>query len=683
MLRRLLTDGYKFFGGYRSTSPKLAGEVNTMADGSENAYITGAGKVEVFKGVTYRATELGSQVMMNADNAYAGLGDENETGIGSVFRVLAAVFFIGAGKLYWNGTYLSDSATTTLSLKTVSSGTFSATYQAGLAEPSAPTISAVAPPSGFSGKNNGTISAKIARFRTKTGAVSNASLSSNIVTATNQSIAVTFPSADSNGQDYWKIYGTRNGFGGVGDSYFYADIAESTITAAVTATATTDADTTIGVPNGTLDATHVGWQYTSAGDTTTYITDVGAADSHSAGKQTITLAAASVLTTSQSATFTRAVAGVTRTYVFEWRDADLTSEFAPIRNYPPPAGNFAGAAQDVVFVDGCYGDGANVATQSDDQTTTYDSDLAGNAIAISDPVKPESFPPDNYIFTGDRPTCLLEGGDGVFWRFGRNSMGMIRYVGGQPALYYDRVWQGIGVANQNNAVLGQGGRLYAFTGQRSLVRLGLQGEPDTLFAAPIMDDIGSWTDAVMGRDGQYNVVCVMNGLTIHAFYEPLGVWCAPLKLDPYFDPEDDATIRAAVTVADKMYLAVGDAASIRLYDFNIGSGSTAKVRTAWIPAADVSTVISRVSAVLRSDNTTSNSVAVRVYCNGDDGTVRRSFTFTPTAGQVAQDFFHLPVLKPNVRQAKSYRIELELTSSGGSAGFERIDLMGEDSGITF
>lgn len=664
-----------FTEGYRNSNNQLS-QGDFMASGSSNVLAMGTGKTDIFKGLTVKLTVIGAKVMMNAGDVYVGLGAYNETGIGSVFKVLGALFFIGAGKLYYNGVDTSASATTTLSIKKFTGGSLGTTYQAGLAQPSAPTITAVAPPSGLSGKNNGIVSMQIARLRSATGGVSLASLTSNVVDATTQSIAVTFPSADANGQDYWSVYATRNGQGGIGNHYFLQEIAESVIAATITANATTDADTTIGVPNGTLTADNIGWRYTSSGDTTTYVTNVGAADSHSAGKQTITLNAASVLSTTQSATFTRAVNGTTRTYVFEWQDADLTAELAPIRNYPPPAGVFGGVLEDVVFVDGCYGDTVNVISRTDALSGGYSASNVGNTIAVSDPAKPESFPPDNYIFTGDAPTCLLSGGQGVYWRFAQNSLGVIRYVGGSPAVSYEKVWTGIGVQYQHNACLGQGGRLYAFTGGRGLVRLGQGGEPDSLFAAPIHEDIKAWTsaDTKLIFDAKHQMILVMNGTTILAFYEPLGIWSAPLTVSGL----GSKTIKSAVTINGDAYLAYGDNSEIKLYDFNTGTGSIGKVTTCWIPSSDISDVISRLHVALRCDNT-ANNVVMKVYTNGDATTAKATINYTPTA----TGFQFLPAIRPNVRMAKVHRVEIAFTSTGGDAGFEGIKTEGESSGITW
>lgn len=675
MLREL-TDPITFHEGFDSSSPLLGGSHQIMAAGSGNIIVTGTGKNEIFNNIALRSTIIGSKVAMNAGDGYAGLGDHSETGIGSVFKVLGALFYIGAGKLYWNGAYQSSSASTTLSLKKFTAGSLGAAFQVGLAQPSAPQIFAVTPPSGFVGKNNGVVSVKNARVRSQTGAVSNSSLASNIAQCTNQSVAITVASVDSNGQDYWEFDVTKNGEGGLGNHFFHSEVAESYIAATVSASTITDADDTITLPNGTLTASNIGWQYTSSGDTTTYVIAVGANDSGGAGRQLITLKAASVLTTTQSATFTRAVAGVLRTIILEWRDADLVgADLAPIRNLPPPAGVFGGVSGDVVFVDGCYGDTVNVTSQTDAQTgVAYSATTAGNAIAVSDPAKPESFPPDNYIFTGDSPTAIVPGGDGVHWRFALNSLGVIRYVGGSPALSYERVWTGIGIANQNHVTLGAGGRLYAITGARGLVRLGLGGEPDTAFAARIHESIKSLSisSIVLGADQNFGYVFLASDRTIYAYYEAQNIWCAPLKPSG-ISPK---VIKSIVTVGGDAYFAYGDGSSIALYSFHTGTGTTGTIRTAWIPAAQVTEVVSRVIAAVTTD-TVNTVVTIKTYTNGDTTTAKA----TQTRTLASTGFQFVPPVKPNTRAAKAYKIELSFANSGGQAGFESLRLAGEASNI--
>jgi hypothetical protein len=786
------------FTRYDSSASTLDQPHNTMASGSQNILVSGTGRNSIFRGIAQIAGPLaGGKVMMNVADDHAALGAYNETGIGSVFRVLGAWFFIGAGTLYKNGVTTSASASTTLQIKKVVAGVLGTTYQAGLAQPSAPTISAVTAPAGYTGKNNGVVSMKIARVRAATGARSNASLSSNVVQATNQSIAATFPSADANGQDYWEVDVTKNGEGAIGNHFFLQEVPESVIAASTTSTVILDADTTINVPNSTLTSSHIGWAYrayqtesltavvpanitsggnarcvvtaagmagspvtvtfavalndtaaqvatkaraalaanatvgaffnvggesaeiiitaktaaandatmnftledvTSAGitedttsdqiiaatDTTTYITAVGASDSGGAGYQQITLAAASAITGNAVGTFTRAVAGVLRTFVFEWRDADIVgSDLAPIRDYPPPAGIFGGASGDVVFVDGCLGDTVDVTRYARDNSiasaNTTTSTL-GNAIAVSDPARPESFPPDNYIFTGDAPTAVLQGGDGIHWRFSRNSMGAVRYVGGSPALSYERIWTGIGITNQKHCVLGAGGRLYAFTGQRGLVRLGVNGEPDTLWAAPIHDDISSWTAANvwMGYDANQQYVLIGHGTSVLAFYEPLGVWCAPLSISSSVG--GGVTAKSAVTYQGNVYLSVGDGSALNVYNFNeapTGLSVIGKIVSPWMWSDGVSDLLSRVRVVSRVSGGTP-TLTVKTYINGS-GSSSSSQTQVLSAGTL----LHSTIFRPNVRSAKSWKVEVSTeVEPTTSDGFEAIRVEGETSGVT-
>lgn len=680
MLRRLAK--FTFGGGFNATPEQFNQPLNEMASGSQNIMISGTGRTSTFAGNLEQASLVGSKVVMNVGDDHGGLGARGDSeGVGSIFRVLGAWFFIGAGSLFKNGVDTSADASTTLQIKKVESGVLGTTYQAGLAQPSAPTIAAVTAPAGYTGKNNGVVSVKIARVRAATGARSNASLASNIVTATNQSVSVTFPSADANGQDYWEIDVTKNGEGAIGNHFFLQELPESVIAATVTANATTDADNTILVPNGTLTSDHLGWQYTSAGDTTTYVTAVGASDSGGAGFQIITLAAASVLTTTQSATFTRAVAGTTRTYVFEWRDADIVgSDLAPIRDYPPPAAIFGGVLGDVVFVDGALGDTVNVTQYAIDNSvsrsntsTTY----RGNAIAVSEPARPESFPPDNYIFTNDPPTALMPGTQGVYWRFSRNSLGVIRYVGGSPAITYERIWSGIGIANQKLCTLGAGGRPYAYTGGNGLVRLGVSGEPDTAFAAPVHGLLDNTTWLGYDPGGQY--VLVGSATTIYAFHEPSGKWCAPLTMTDTMGGTVPTWLHCVSY--NGTALISGDDTDNSLYKFylfNGGEGFTLTsypvLVTPWVRSEGSFDIISRIFVGLNAGASgSSSSLSVSVRCNAS------AFVGYTGTISVANGLQNLAVIKPNVRNARSWQLSLTHQTSS----FEQIIVEGETSSITF
>jgi len=781
MLRRLAS--FLFSKGYISSGLKFLNDTQSLGSGSQNLIITGTGANQVFKGIAQRTgspNPIGSKTLMNVGDQYGGLGRyDDSTALGSIFRVLGAIFFIGAGRVYYNGAATGDTASSTLSLKKVTSGALGTTYQAGLAQPSAPTIAAITPPTGFTGKNDGTVSVKLARVRSATGARSIASLGSNVAQCKNQTVLVTFPSADLNGQDYWEVDVTLNGYGGVGNHYFLQEIAESSLTGTVSATATAVSSTTITLPDGTLTSTNVGWtiegtkqweyitcavgtvgagnaktvvtatgmtgtpktitfavgaaatatdvatalynalngdaavtavfdvyrdgvtvylkkktgtdttmNFTLQNDTSTGITEVtssttgtintwvsavGAAGSGGGSTQLITLNGSIGVypTATDAVTFTNAVNGVKRSYAFEWRDSDLAgADLAPIYDYPPPAGLFGGVSGDVTFVDGALGDTVNTVTNTANTTTS----TGGNVIAVSDPARPESFPPSNYVFTNDVPVAVIEGSQGIYWRFGKNSLGVIRYIGGSPALSYERLWTGMGIQNQKNVTIGGGGRLYAYTGTRGAVRLGVQGDPDTAFAARVSEDMASWTPAnvVVGYDANYQYIFYAHNQTILAYFEPMDLWCAPLDLSATLGAK---TIKAMVTYNSEVYIAAGDNSVINLYSFNTGTGTTGKFVTQWQESAIESDVLSRIRISLRADATT--TATVKTYINGS------STPFSTQSCDVNSGLQIPTTFRPNVRNAKSWKIEGSVTSAGGEAGWENISVDGESSGITF
>jgi hypothetical protein len=802
MLRRLAA--FLFTKGYVSSGLKLLNDATSLGTGSRNIIFTGTGANRIFKGITQRSTILGSKTLENVGDGYGGLGNATDvSALGSIFRVLGAVFYIGAGRLFFNGTDTGTSATSTLKLKRVISGVLGTEYDAGLPQPSAPTIAAISPPAGFTGRNDGTVSVKVARVRSATGARSIASDTSNVVQCRNQSVLVTLPLASPNGQDYWEIDVTLNGFGGVGNHYYLKEIAEADVVGSITPSATIEDSTTIKVANSVtypatqtppqvppppaLSSAQVGfkvegtyqWKYLTvtltgtvgAGDVKTVITGagmtgspitktfavgagataadiaedlydaingdanivgvsapfevyrdgatvylkkksgtdatmnftlqeadapatpatnitwvttaptgsintwiaaVGADDSGGAGFREIVLTGAIGVYpgSSETVTITNAVDGVPRSIAIEWADGDLAgADLAPIYDYPPPAGMFGGVIGDVVFVDGVFGDTVDVVAGTSNTTPTY----VGNAIAISEPTRPESFSPDNYIFTNDAPVAILAGSQGLYWRFGKNSLGVIRYIGNSPALSYERIWTGMGIRNQNNCTLAGGGRLYAYTGARGAIRVGNGGEPDTFFAAAVADDMANWnpSNVVLGYDANYQYVFYAHEKTILAYFEPMDMWCAPLDVSATLG---NKTIRAMVTFNSEVYIAAGNNSSIDLYSFDTGTGTVAIAATQWQQSALEADIVSRVKVGLTAD--ADGTATVSYYTNGVETPV-----ITQNFG--VRNGLQLPTtLRPNIRNARMWKLHSTLASTGQTAGWQNIMVDGESSGIT-
>lgn len=583
---------------YESSGVESVFNPTVMADGSANVLITGKGKPQGFKGMGLQVGKIGSRFMTQAGESYAGLGSFGDvSGKGSVVRVMAGLFFAGVGTLYYDGASLGASASSILQLKLLASGAFGTTYQAGLSQPSAPTIaSRTTLGIGRTGKNKaGTYSVKVYKIRSATGARSNASPASNITSVTEsggtgQSIRVTFPAIGSNGEDRWGVAVTPRNFGSTGPYFLLQEIAEADLT--------------------TIDS-------------------------------------------------------VARSYEIEWADGDLAGKpLAPVESSPPPSCVFVGALGNSVFVDGCYGDTvAGVSAAS-----------PGTVIACSLPLRPEEFPLDWLAFPPDAPTCLLRGGDGFYYRMGKNSTGVISYTGGEPPVSYQLLWGSTGVSYPHNAVVAEGGRLYMKSG-KGLVRIGDNGQPDSLWATQIEDDIADWNDAntVLGWDEDHKQVCIMNGTTVHAFNSTIGKFGAPLNLSG----QVTGNIVSAVTHLGSLYISCLDAAttSIKLYKFNAGTGSVMEVYTDWYFSEAGTDYIRKVDLKMRCDS--ENELTLRIYKNQDLARPMIEKVFTPPIGKPID----LTLFRGLVGDLRSFCIYLSQETDGGDAGFERIDVSGYSKAV--
>jgi len=349
----------------------------------------------------------------------------------------------------------------------------------------------------------------------------------------------------------------------------------------------------------------------------------------------------------------------------EWADGSLVGkDLAPILDYPPPAAPFAAALEDVIAVIGCYGDtGAGVSTTS-----------PGTAIAVSLPVFVESFPPDSLLFLPAPPKGVLSrAADGFVYIAGEGYVAALLYTGGKNPLSLRVIWPTTGIASPNGWFLGEGGRLYAATAKRGLVRIDEEGQPDTTFATDVSDDTAGWTMAnvVGGYDGDHNRDAFGHGQTLLLFNPQREKWDTPIDLSTKIT----GNLCSCVPVSGGLLLAANDGTTIRLYTFNSGTGMVWEVYGAIHLSNDVQSQIFQAEVALRSDTT--NNVTFKIFTNGDTSPVLTK-TLTPSrTGKV-----HLPTQKPNVRGAKSWQPYLSQTSSGGDCGPDRVVLKGVMSGVS-
>jgi hypothetical protein len=655
-------------GGYISSAPKEEGG-NYMAAGSENAMLTGTGKVQAHKGVTQRASVKGGFAMHTIDETYASVGQASDTtGFGNVMKVFAALFYIGKGLVRLAGLSLAVNASATLSLLIKRNGfvhRFSGMRTvAGRACGTIGTYPrAVTPPAGMTGKVTGTVSAVTWRIRSTTGAVSNQSPVSNIVEANGESLAITFPLTDANGQDAWGIGVTKQIEGRTGSHFQLLEIMEEDLieTESRTDVVTNSASLNVSSATGGFTSDIIGWTADFSGGTpacvhSSYVTDVVSAN--------ILTLESMPPTTSTGVTMllTNAVEGTERTYVFEYRDGDLVGrEFAPKRNYPPPSGLFAITLEDVLIVDGAYAD-AEAGTSSTNR---------GTGIAPSEPGQPEAFSPDTVIFTRDTPTALIEK-EGAAFRFTRNKTYAITYLGGSKPISVEPVWDNIGILYQHQAVIGEGGRLYVWSSTQGLLRMGADGMPESEWADAVLDDLIACTDPlkrVLGWHDTGKVVAVCYDKTVRPFFSSLGRWGAPATFS------EMANIRSAITENNQLLLVD---TNDDIWEYNVGTGTVLKVRTPWMPAVGGMDTIALVTASMRADND-DEPVTVEVFADGDETTAASTIEV-----EVARTGYQtLPSVWPNVTNCESHQIQLTTTSTtaAGDHGIESIEVFGEGNDI--
>lgn len=199
-----------------------------------NTIITGTGDVRPWAGPTSQGAGTGSRKQFVFANTYGGISDIGlVVGSGSFFESIGrSRWGIGAGQPSIEGVAVSGfTLSTNLQLQIPVAGVYGTPVQAGLAQPSAPEVGIIQ----TTGYLTNSMSAKIARSRPSTGAVSVASPTSNVIQPQANQMRVTFPIA-ATGQTAWRVYFTFQGFGGTGVHYLgsYAgetDILEATIAA--------------------------------------------------------------------------------------------------------------------------------------------------------------------------------------------------------------------------------------------------------------------------------------------------------------------------------------------------------------------------------------------------------------------------------------------------------------------
>lgn len=589
-----------FAEGLHTSGVRSIEKRNHLASGSKNIMMTADFKPNVVKRPAIQSGKLGSQVLMPVSDGYGGLGNYSENGaIGSITKVLAALFFSGSGLLYYNGASLSSTGSSILQIKLLSGGAYGTAYQAGLSQPLAPSLQlASSLGTGFEGRlKAGSYSARVHKIRSATGARSVASEPSNIIISTEsngvgKSAIVGMPAVDTNGGDAWGVNVTPRRFGSTGPHFLYREVLETEL--------------------ATID-------------------------------------------------------GIPRAVELEWTDGDLVGNpLAPIESFAPPTCVFSGALGECFFVDGAYGD----------LTLGVTAGNGGSTIAMSLLNRPEEFPKDWLLFPPEAPTALIRGGEGFYYRFGKNSMGVLSFVGGEPPLAFQLYWANTGISYPHNACVAEGGRLYAKTGNRGLVRIGAGGTIETDWANPVLEEIAQMDDegVVLGWDENSQSLCVFHETDVYIFNSSIERW-------GYQDLSGivSGNVVSAVTDGGNLYFACKDTigTDLDLYQFNAGTGTVeVHQRTDWHVSNGETDTIRQIDIQMRAD--TLNPVEVKLYGNEDESTPILTRSVTPQK----TGFVRLQSLRLSVPNLRSFQIDLKQESNGGDMGFELVDVFGMTRGLS-
>lgn len=629
-----------------------------MAPGSENGMVSGENFVRAFRGVTALVGKVGSRLLFNTDQSYAGLGTATVNGLGSLFNVRQLLCYIGAGQVSFAGLALAGIiASSTLSLVKKSGGVYAAgaltgPFQAGHAQPSAPTIYPKNVPSAGTTPMSASVAVKIWRISNITGQVSLASLPSNVLVLNNQTAIAQIPLPDANGQTHWGIGVPPLGYDVLGVFYelptsLHGEVAEADLayTRAAGSTTFTNASDTVEIVGG-VTAADIGRRI-SNGSFDTWITSI--VDGTHAKINDIPGA-----TTTAAGTVTHAVDGYTRAIEISWTNGALQKQnVVPDKAFPPPAGQFAGSQNDVLWLD------------------------ADGIIYVGEPGQIGSFPPSNAIFANEPAVHYLPGIDGVTLRFGKHSWGALSYVGGSPALEYQELSHTLGIAYPQNVAFGARGRLMAWFGKPSVVESGI--DPDYGYATKVMPDFDGWDEGqtvdapiVPGYDarGEYEVWCWQK--KVMAKYVPKDAWCSPIDLTG----KVSGNIVSAVTHEKQLYLTCSDGADLTIYQFDVGNGSVLVIQTSDIETLARTDMISEVYVQGNPDNT-DNNVRVELIGNYDDANPILISDLAPP--QIGTQ--HLSPFRPDILGAITHCIRVTMTSIGNDGGIDKIRTYGERSAV--
>lgn len=583
--------------GYTASDPNTELPPDAMIQGSVNVMF--AGRLELESVAGWGRTNYGGVFNNGGDQSFivgkgwATIGDELNEGSGNIIEFVGrSLWFTGTGDItvYTPGITAvpqalgnspSQNNIPQIAVLNDTKTGYKVPVQVGLiAQTEAPILAVPAVPSpGFSGKMTGTYAVELTWLRSSTGGESLPSDPSNVVTTSNQTVAVKFPTPSNSPlpRDKWRVYGTPSGFGATGPFFFFTEVYERRISSE-SGTGYVVTDTVTGgtfnvfqlnpLQTGFFSTEQIGKRLViyNAVSVPIHVANITSVINTTTTVQGVTYGSAVTFSPAYSGGLTNTTHpwgidtgdvgdGSGRQLEMEWFDNELSATQPPTDFFPPATtAKFIAGLGNVIILVG-----------TDD----------GVGVAVSVPNFPEAFPPDFRFNLPEVPVGVLSRpNDGFFYIVCENSVHIIRWTGaveGAPVAYRQIADQ-IGAAQQRAAAqVGQD--LYMFTKDKKPARILADGSVDTTFGDRIQNDMTNWdaNKVIVTYDVKKSYVAYCHVNTKLLYYPAYDVWAAPVdKGEMEATGTFNGDMVSSFTLSGVIHLSVYES---HLASVSIGAGS--------------------------------------------------------------------------------------------------------------
>ena len=176
---------------------------------------------------------------------------------------------------------------------------------------------------------------------------------------------------------------------------------------------------------------------------------------------------------------------------------------------------------------------------------------------------------------------------------------------------------------------------------------------------------------VGGWDGDNKLACFGHNQELYGYNPSEGRWTARLDLAGKIQ----GNLCGAVTVRGGLLLAADDGTTVRLYDFNGGTGTVAEAYFPPVLSEMEADIITRLHVSVRAE-ASPQQITARISKNGSAAAA--AMKLATSAGSGAR---RLSTLRPNVVGARQWQVSLEQQGTTGEAAFESVEVYGETSGV--